>query len=130
MVRTRSRVQIPLSAPAKNHKILWFFFIFRGKNHNEGKTGKTVANTIANIFGIFTSVIDFCPEGVNKIFRTVKNALKLPVSGAVANNSKQIFCGIVKQPPHGGCFTIKILFVCFAVHYFHQFVQRGYIVFA
>ena len=69
MVRTRSRVQIPLSAPVKNHKILWFFFVFRDINHNEGKTEKLVANTAANIFGVFTSVIDLWSEVVNKIFR-------------------------------------------------------------
>lgn len=46
---------------------------------------------IANIFGIFTSVIDLWSEVVNKIFWTVKNALKLPFSDAVANNSKQGF---------------------------------------
>ena len=40
LVRTRSRVQIPLTAPAKNHKILWFFFVFWDINHNEGKQEK------------------------------------------------------------------------------------------
>ena len=42
------------------------------------------------------------------IFRTVKNAMKLPFSGAVANNSKQSFRRVIKQPSCDGCFMIKI----------------------
>ena len=38
------------------------------------------------------------------MFRTVKNALKLPFAGAVANNSNQSFRGIIKQPSYDGCF--------------------------
>ena len=65
------------------------------------------------------------------MFRTVKNALKLPFAGAVANNSKQSFRGIIKQPSYDGLFYYKILFSrfrLFAVHCCHQFVQRRYMI--
>ena len=52
-------------------------------------------------------------KGRKKMFRTVKNALKLPISGVVANNSKQTFRGIIKQPSCGGCFMIKFYLLDF-----------------
>ena len=79
LVRTRSRVQIPLSAPQENHKILWFFLYFCRCFTQLRKNRKSIANTVANTFCYF---FDFHPDLLQEfekpffgLPKTLKNCL-------------------------------------------------------
>ena len=90
MVRTRSRVQIPLSAPQENHKILWFFLRILGYKPQRRKTGKIVAN----IFGVFTSVIDLWSEvGNNNFRRRCRSARCVPLVKHIDRLLRIFVCG-------------------------------------